>query len=329
MAAHDVMPDIELFQPVTVEDASAIAARLDGAGWVLAGGQDTYGWLKDRAKHPGAMIDLAEVDGIKGIETTASGIRIGAMTTLRDVTRDPLIADKFPILAQAAGRVASPQIRNQGTLGGNVAQDTRCWYYRRGLSCYRAGGNICYADSPQGMNREHALFAASRCVAVSPSDTATALVALDATMVIYREGQVRRVPAEQFFIGPATNITHMTVLRPGDILTHVEVPNTWVNAQSYFEKVADRDVWDFALVSIAAVFKISGGVIEDARIVCGAVECVPKRLGSVEQALRGKPRNEQTADAIAGLASNGARTLNHNQFKVPLMENLVRRALRT
>jgi xanthine dehydrogenase YagS FAD-binding subunit len=329
MAAHDVMPDIELFQPVTVEDASAIAARLDGAGWVLAGGQDTYGWLKDRAKHPGAMIDLAEVDGIKGIETTASGIRIGAMTTLRDVTRDPLIADKFPILAQAAGRVASPQIRNQGTLGGNVAQDTRCWYYRRGLSCYRAGGNICYADSPQGMNREHALFAASRCVAVSPSDTATALVALDATMVIYREGQVRRVPAEQFFIGPATNITHMTVLRPGDILTHVEVPNTWVNAQSYFEKVADRDVWDFALVSIAAVFKTSGGVIEDARIVCGAVECVPKRLGSVEQALRGKPRNEQTADAIAGLASNGARTLNHNQFKVPLMENLVRRALRT
>jgi xanthine dehydrogenase YagS FAD-binding subunit len=329
MAAHDVMPDIELFQPVTVEDASAIAARLDGAGWVLAGGQDTYGWLKDRAKHPGAMIDLAEVDGIKGIETTASGIRIGAMTTLRDVTRDPLIADKFPILAQAAGRVASPQIRNQGTLGGNVAQDTRCWYYRRGLSCYRAGGNICYADSPQGMNREHALFAASRCVAVSPSDTATALVALDATMVIYREGQVRRVPAEQFFIGPATNITHMTVLRPGDILTHVEVPDTWVNAQSYFEKVADRDVWDFALVSIAAVFKPRGGVIEDARIVCGAVECVPKRLGSVEQALRGKPRNEQTADAIAGLASNGARTLNHNQFKVPLMENLVRRALRT
>jgi len=329
MAAHDVMPDIELFQPVTVEDASAIAARLDGAGWILAGGQDTYGWLKDRAKHPGAMIDLAAIEGINGINATASGISIGAMTTLRDVTRDPLIAEKFPILAQAAGRVASPQIRNQGTLGGNVAQDTRCWYYRRGLSCYRAGGNICYANSPEGMNREHALFGASRCVAVSPSDTATALVALDATMVIHRDGREQRVAAEQFFIGPAINITHMTVLRPGDILTHVEIPNTWANTESYFEKVADRDVWDFALVSIAAVMKTNGGVINDSRIVCGAVECVPKRLRSVEQALRGKPRNEQTADAVAGLASSGARTLNHNQFKVPLMENLVRRALRT
>jgi len=329
MAAHDVMPDIELFQPITVEDASAIAARLDGAGWILAGGQDTYGWLKDRAKHPGAMIDLAAIEGINGINATASGISIGAMTTLRDVMRDPLIAEKFPILTQAAGRVASPQIRNQGTLGGNVAQDTRCWYYRRGLSCYRAGGNICYADSPEGMNREHALFGASRCVAVSPSDTATALVAVDATMVIHREGREKRVPAEQFFIGPAINITHMTVLRPGDILTHVEIPNTWANTESYFEKVADRDVWDFALVSIAAVMKTSGGVIDDARIVCGAVECVPRRLRSVEQALSGKPRNEQTADAVAGLASGGARTLNHNQFKVPLMENLVRRALRT
>lgn len=329
MAAHDVMPDIELFQPVTVEDASAIAARLDGAGWILAGGQDTYGWLKDRAKHPGAMIDLAAVEGINGINATASGISIGAMTTLRDVIRDPLVAEKFPILTQAAGRVASPQIRNQGTLGGNVAQDTRCWYYRRGLSCYRAGGNICYANSPEGMNREHALFGASRCVAVTPSDTATALVALEATMVIHSEGRETRVPAEQFFIGPAINIKRMTVLRPGDILTHIEIPNTWANSESYFEKVADRDVWDFALVSIAAVMKTSDGVISDARIVCGAVECVPKRLHSVEQAVRGKPRNEQTADAVSGLASSGARSLNHNQFKLPLMENLVRRALRT
>jgi xanthine dehydrogenase YagS FAD-binding subunit len=329
MTAHDVMPDIELFQPVTVEDASAIAARLNGQGWILAGGQDTYGWLKDRAKSASAMIDLAAIEELQGISETASGISIGAMTTLRDVSRNPLIIERFPILSQAASRVASPQIRNQGTLGGNLAQDTRCWYYRRGLSCYRAGGNLCYADTPTSMNREHAIFGASRCVAVSPSDTATALVALDATMVIANGDGEKRVPAEKFFLGPAVNITHMTILRPGDILTSVEVPDTWAGAESYFEKVADRDVWDFALVSIAAVMKTNAGVIRDSRFVCGAVECVPHRLTAVERALRGQPRNEQTADSVAGLASAGARTLNHNQYKVPLVENLVRRALRT
>ena len=121
----------------------------------------------------------------------------------------------------------------------------------------------------------------------------------------------------------------MTILRPGDILTSIEVPNTWADAESYFEKIADRDVWDFALVSIAAVMKTKAGVIEDSRFVCGAVECVPHRLPAVERAVRGQPRNDQTGDSVASLASTGARTLNHNQYKVPLLENLVRRALRT
>jgi len=329
MATHDVMPDIELFQPVTVEDASAIAERLGRTGWILAGGQDTYGWLKDRAKSPSAMIDLAAIENLQGISASGEGISIGAMTTLRDIIRDPLITERFPVLSQAAARVASPQIRNQGTIGGNVSQDARCWYYRRGLSCYRAGGNLCYADTPTSMNREHAIFGASRCVAVSPSDTATALVALDATMVIHTPGGEKRVSAEKFFVGPAVNITHMTVLRPGDILTSIEIPDTWAGVESYFEKVADRDVWDFALVSIAAVMKTKAGVIEDSRFVCGAVECVPHRLTEVERAVRGQPRNAQTGDLVAGYAGRGARTLAHNQFKVPLAENLVRRALRT
>lgn len=328
MAAHDVMPDMELFQPVTVEDASAIADRLAGKGWVLAGGQDTYGWLKDRAKTASALVDLGGIESLRSIEEIGSGVRIGAMTTLTDVSRSELIRSRFGLLAEAAAKVASPQIRNQGTLGGNVAQDTRCWYYRRGLSCYRAGGNLCYADSPEGMNREHAIFGASRCVAVSPSDTATALVALDATMLIQNGNRVRRVTAGDFFVGPAVNITHMTVLRPGDILTHVELPGAWADADYYFEKVADRNVWDFALVSIAAAFRTDGGTIRDARLVCGAVECVPRRLTSVERAVAGKPRDEATAESVAGLASAGAQPLNYNHFKAPLMENLVKRALR-
>jgi len=322
------MPDMELYQPVTVEDASALAERLGGSGWILAGGQDTYGWLKDRAKHPRAMVDLASIESLQGIEELAGGFRIGAMTTLRDVSRHEGIRTRFSLLAEAAAQVASPQIRNQGTIGGNVAQDTRCWYYRRGLSCYRAGGNICYADSPDGMNREHAIFGASRCVAVSPSDTATALVALDATMVIQNASGSRRVPAADFFVGPARNITHMTVLRAGDILTHIEVPQNFAGARFYFEKVADRNVWDFALVSIAGAFEVEGGTIRQARLVAGAVECVPRRLTAVERAVIGQPTGDATAEAVSGLASQGARPLNYNHFKVPLVENLVKRALR-
>jgi xanthine dehydrogenase YagS FAD-binding subunit len=326
--SHDVMPDIELYQPTDEANALALAATLGADGWLLGGGQDTYGWLKDRNKTPAAMIELTQIDAWKGIKETADGIEIGAVTTLTEIANNPLVQSRFGLLATAAGRVASPQIRNVGTLGGNLAQDARCWYYRRGLDCYRAGGNICYADSPEGLNREHALFGASRCVAVSPSDTAPALVALDATMVVRSSGGQRLIPAQDFFVGPSRDIVNMTVLNDGEILTAVRIPNTWANAEFYFEKVADRNVWDFALVSIAAAIKVSGGVIQDARLACGAVECVPRRLEAVENALRGKQRSDQLADQVAVIATQGARPLNYNHFKVPLMQNLVKRAVR-
>src|SRR5690606_4127669 len=165
------------------------------------------------------------------------------------------------LLAQAAVAVASPQIRNVGTMGGNLAQDVRCWYYRRGLDCYRAGGNLCYADTPEGQNREHAIFNASRCVAVTPSDTGPSLVALEAEMVIQSSRGERVVPASSFFVGPDVDIRKTTVLRDGEILTAVRIPNKWAGAEFYFEKVADRRVWDFALVSISAAFRIEGGNI--------------------------------------------------------------------
>ncbi|MGB4248465.1 MAG: FAD binding domain-containing protein, partial [Pseudohongiellaceae bacterium] len=214
-----------------------------------------------------------------------------------------------------------------GTVGGNLVQDVRCWYYRRGLSCYRAGGNLCYADTPQGMNREHAIFNASRCVAVTPSDTAPALVALDASMVIRSSEGERVVPAEEFFVGPNVDIRNTTVLRPGEILTAVRLPATWANATFYFEKVADRNVWDFALVNIAVAMRESGGVIQDARFVAGAVQCTPRRLVDVENAVRGQPRNEATAQTLGTLASQGAQPLNHNGFKIHLVDSLARRAL--
>jgi xanthine dehydrogenase YagS FAD-binding subunit len=235
---------------------------------------------------------------------------------------------KFGLLALAAGLVASPQIRNQGTLGGNVSQDTRCWYYRSGWTCYRAGGNICYADTPTAINREHALFDANRCVAVNPSDTAPALVALDAQMVIRNTKGERVVPAEEFFIGPSIDITRMTVMQPGDLLTAIRIPGTWAGSKFYFEKVRDRQVWDFPLVNIASAMKISGGKIDQVRVVVNAVAAHPMRLHNVEAALAGKTQNEETATMAGEMAVQGAQPLAHNGYKIPLMRNLVKRAVR-
>src|SRR5688572_1270477 len=211
---RDMMPGFELFQPASVDGAVELLGRYGEDGWVLAGGLDSFDWLKDRIKRPAAVIDLAGITELKGVRAVAQGIEIGAMTTLTEVTSSPVIRERYRLLADAASHVATPQIRNAGTLGGNLAQDTRCWYYRSGWPCYRAGGNICYASAPDAMHREHAILGARRCVAVSPSDTAPALIALEASMVIRSARGERVVDAEDFFIGPAIDITRMTILGP-------------------------------------------------------------------------------------------------------------------
>jgi xanthine dehydrogenase YagS FAD-binding subunit len=336
----DMMPHFDLYQPDTLEAALDLADRLGDAGWIVAGGQDSYDWLKNRTKKTPAVIDISGIAALKGVRyggTAASGnydgVEIGALTSLTDIEQDAQVRERIGVLAQAAGRVASPQIRNAGTLGGNISQDTRCWYYRGGVDCYRAGGNMCYADTPEGQNREHAIFNASRCVAVTPSDTANALVALDARVVLARKGGQRTVSAEKFFVGPDVNIRRMNALECGEILTAVQFPSSWTNGdgravQFHFEKVADRAAWDFALLSVAAAFRMEGDVIREARVVLGAAACVPYRLTAVEQALVGTRRDVATADRVAALESAAAKTLNFNQYKVPLMENLIRRAVR-
>jgi len=327
--ARDMMPSFELFQPAKVEDALTLLDRHDQDAWTMAGGNDSLSWFKDRIKRPKVVVDITGITALKGIRKRADGgIEIGALTTLTEMERHPLIREKFRLLADAAGRVASPQIRNTGTIGGNVSQDARCWYYRYGLDCYRAGGKTCYSDTPEGMNREHALFGADRCVAVSVSDTAPAFVALDASMVVRGKKGEHVVKAEDFFIGPKTDILRMTVLEPGEILTAIRVPATWAGAKFYFEKVADRQTWDFALVNVAAAMKVESGVIKGIRIACGGVECVPRRLKVVEQVVTGSPQNADTAGLAGKSAIRGAKPLNYNHFKIPLMENLVKRAIR-
>ena len=324
---RDVMPAFELLQPTSIADAQKLLAQQGEDGWVLAGGLDSFDWLKDRIKKPKVVVDLSGVGELKGVRAIADGIEIGAMTTLTDVVQHPLIKEKYKLLADAAELVASPQIRNQGTIGGNVSQDARCWYYRAGWPCYRAGGNICYADTPEGRNREHAILLADRCVAVNPSDSAPALIALDAKFVIRTSKGERVVDAEDYFIGPEIDITRLHILKPGDLLTSIRIPSAWAGAQFYFEKVRDRNVWDFPLLNVASAMFVSNGTIERIRIAVNGAAARPLRLKAVEDAVRGKPPNAATGEMAGKLAVRGAIPLQFNAYKIPLMRNLVKRAI--
>ena len=325
---RDMMAAFQLFQPASTDDALGLLEQYGSEAWVLAGGLDTWDWLKDRVKRPTAVVDVGGIEALRAIRETDAGLEIGAMATLREVVRHPVVRAKYQLLAQAAELAASPQIRNQGTLGGNVGQDTRCWYYRDGWNCYRAGGNICYADTPTAMNREHCVLGASRCVAVNPSDTAPALVALDAEMVVRNRGGERVVAARDFFVGPEVDIMRMTVLEPGDLLTTIRLPATWAGARFYFEKSRDRAVWDFALANVASAAQITDGRVVDIRIAVNGVAPTPLRMTAAEAVVRGESLTEAVIDAAGDAAIQGVRPLAHNQFKVSLLRNLVRRAVR-
>ncbi len=325
---RDKMPAFQLFQPSSTEEALGVLDQYGADAWVLAGGLDTWDWLKDRVKKPAAVVDLGGVEALREIRSTGDGLEIGAMATLSDVIRHPDVQSQYSMLADSASQAASPQIQNQGTIGGNVGQDTRCWYYRDGWSCYRAGGNICYADTPTAMNREHAILGASRCVAVNPSDTAPVLVALDAEMVVRNGGGERVIPAQDFFIGPAIDIMRMTALEPGDILMSIRIPSTWAGASFYFEKARDRAVWDFPLANVASAARVSGGTIEDIRIVANGVAPYPVRFIAAENAVRGQQVSDATAARAGEVALTGVRPLAHNGYKVTLLRNLVARSVR-
>jgi xanthine dehydrogenase YagS FAD-binding subunit len=321
------MAPFELLQPTTAADAQKLLEQHGADAWAMAGGLDTFDWLKDRIRKPKVVVDLSGVGELKGVRETGDGIEIGAMTTLTQVVNHPIVREKYSLLSQGAELAASPQIRNQGTIGGNVSQDARCWYYRAGWPCYRAGGNICYADTPTGRNREHAILHAERCVAVNPSDSAPALIALDAKFVIRTPKGERVVDAEDYFIGPEIDITRLHILKPGDLLTAIRIPATWAGAQFYFEKVRDRNVWDFALLNVASAMVVSSGRIERMRIAVNGAAARPLRLKAVEDAVRGKPPSAETGAMAGRLAVEGAVPLQFNAYKIPLMRNLVKRAI--
>ena len=324
---RDVMPAFDLLQPTSAADAQKLLEQNGEEAWVMAGGLDSFDWLKDRIKKPKVLVDLSGVDELKGVRSTSDGVEIGAMTTLTEIVNHPVIKAQYGILSEAAERVASPQIRNQGTLGGNVSQDVRCWYYREGWPCYRGGGNICYADTPVGRNREHAIFGANRCVAVHPADTVPALIALDAKFVLQTSKGQRVVDAEDYFLGPEIDITKINILQPGDLLTAIRLPSAWAGAKFYFEKVRDRNVWDFPLMNVASAMVMQGNTIDRIRLAVSAVAPRPMRLKDVEDAVKGKPADATTGEMAGNLAVKDAVPLQFNAYKIPLMRNLVKRSI--
>ena len=325
---RDVIPAFELFQPTSVDDAIDLLDRYGEDGWVLSGGLDSFDWFKDRIKRPAAVVDLVNLDELRGVRSTGDGVEIGAMTTITNVATNPELMSSYSVLTDAAAGVATPQIRNRGTLGGNLSQDTRCWYYRGGWPCYRAGGNTCYASAPTAMNREHCIMGSSRCVAVSPSDTAPALIALDAQFVIQGPRGERVVDAEDYFMRPSVDIERMTVLKPGELLTAIRLPARWAGARFYYEKLEDRKAWDFALVTVASAMRMNGGVIEKARLSVNGVAPYPVRLASAESLIQGQTPSDDLGIRAGELAVAKAQPLRHNDFKIPMMRNLVRRAVR-
>jgi len=321
--AVDEPAPFELLSPRSLDEASELAGRYDGDCALLAGGTDLLDQLKLQKRTPRYVINLKTIPGLRTLEVEGDRISIGALTTVSELERNADLARLCPGLAAAASRVATPQIRNVGTLGGNLLQDSRCPYYRGPWYCYRAGGIQC--DAHHGMNQEHAIFGGSRCYTVSPSDTAPALIALDATVRIH--GAVpREIPVQDLFVPPGENITVMHRVAPGEVLSQVMVP-VRPGTRSTFIKYAMRNAWDFAIASVAAALRLEAGVVRDARIVLGGVAPVPWRSVPAERTVEGDRLTPQTIEAAAQAAIAEARPLAHNEYKVALVKTLVRRAL--
>lgn len=305
-------------QPKNVQEA---ANELKNNGVILAGGIELLCLLKDYIIKPEKVINLKSVQGLRNIEIK-NGAKLGALVTLDVLQKHNEIRSAYRAIAQAAEVVASPQIRNVGTIGGNLCQRPRCWYFRDPeLKCLKRGGQACLAVA--GNNTYHAIFGGAPCHIVHPSDLAPAIIAFDATIVTNQ----RRIRAEQFFVLPSQDISHENVLKNDEIVTEIEIPNTWANSKSSYFKAKERPSFDWALASCAVTLKMNGSNVSDARIVLGGVAPIPWRSKEAEEAIKGKTVNETTAKAAGKAAVKSATPMKDNKYKVKLTENVVAIAL--
>ena len=312
-------------RPATLRDATAQLDKQRGKVALISGGTDLLGELKDSTASPERLVSIRHLKELQGIRAARGGLTIGAATLLADIVESAAVQQRAPILAMAAGKVGTPQIRNMGTIGGNLCQRPRCWYYRNNYPCFKHGGNACF--SVTGENDYHAILEAGPSFIVHPSDTAPALVALGATVRIATRGRERTVPIEKFFVTPRQDPARENILLPDEILAEIDVPNAPEGSRAVYVKEMVREVWDFALCSVAAMVTVRNGVVSDARIVLGGVAPIPYRALKAEAAITGRALDETSAAAAGAAAVDGARPLAKNGYKVALTQAVVKRAL--
>jgi len=319
-----MLPAFSYVRARSVDEAVARLAAPDAR--VYAGGTDLLGCLRDGVFTAGTLVSLGTVAELQGIRQTSNGgLRIGALTSIAEVAGNAAVKERYGALGAAASVVATPQLRNQGTLGGNICQRPRCWYFRGDYSCLRKSGDTCYAIA--GDNRYHAIFGGNGCYVVHPSDTAPALVALGASVRIRGARGTRLVAAGDFFVGPDTDVTRETVLAAGEIVTEILLPAPPPGMKSTYRKVRARQSWDFALAGAAVALTMRDATVEAARIVLSGVAPVPWRVPAAEQALAGRRLDAKTIAAAANAAAANAEPMDQNDYKVALVRGVVAEAL--
>ncbi|MGE5305124.1 MAG: FAD binding domain-containing protein [Alphaproteobacteria bacterium] len=327
------MKNFEYFKVANVPQATSLLARYTGKAAILAGGSDLLGIMKDRLegpkfRMPQYLIDIKAIKDLNYIREQGPGLKIGATTTIADIAASKLIAEKYPLLSQAAGQVAVPQIRNVATLGGNICQRPRCWYFRRSAfsDCYRKGGSSCYAVA--GESQYNAVVGGYACYMAYPSDLAPALTALNARVEIASPKGNRVIPIEQFYVGPQKNVMRENILTPEEFVVAVEIPQVAATTKGVYLKLKERQAFDFAIVSVAVNLTLKSDLVTDARIVFGAVAPYPLRARNAELALRGKKVNDAIA-ACCEAALDRAKPLNKNRYKVAAAKGVLEQALTT
>ncbi len=319
-----MLPAFSYVRPTSI--AEAITQLAATGARVHAGGTDLLGCLRDGVFAADKLVSISGVRELRGAAPTAEGgLRIGALTTLAEIASNPEIAARYPALAQGALAAASPQLRNQGTLGGNLCQRPRCWYFRGQFHCARKGGDKCYAV--EGENQFHCIFGGNVCFIVHPSDTAPALLAHEALLRIAGPGGTRVVPIERFFVLPSVDYTRETILEPNEILTEIVLHPPLPGARGGYHKVRARGAWDFALAGVATALQLRDGRVERARIVLSGAAPVPWRVAAAEAALTGARLDARSAARAAEAAIKGADPLAGNGYKVDLFRGVIEEAL--
>jgi xanthine dehydrogenase YagS FAD-binding subunit len=321
------MKNFAYVNATNLEKVPSLLAENWNEALIVAGGTDLLGEMKEYIRSPQRLVNLKTIPNLDYIEYDDQGLRIGALAKLSQIATDSTVQYMFPALSQAAASVGTPQIRNIGTLGGNLCQRPRCWYYRGEYfsDCLRRGGGVCYAV--EGNNKYHGILGVEPCYIVHPSDTAPALVALDAKVKIVGSGGERVIPLEEFFISPEENVTRENILKPNEVVAEVQIPDQPYGAKSVYLKVQEKPSMDFALASIAAVVEMNGSMCKKASLVLGGAAPIPWRAKDAEQELSGKRITEDVAQRAAEAAVKNATPLSQNDYKVTLTKALIKRAL--